>query len=108
MYNHDTLLDDVPNTALIDKLMQLLTEFLGLGYNLNLSGNDVSTCGCHKSKYCPSLDDAINDDNCSNRAIIMNYIKVLNWVKNDEVSQNINKIKIYGQQFATILPLLMF
>lgn len=108
MYNHDTLLDDEPNTALIDKLIQLLTEFLGLGYNLSLSGNDVNTCGCHKSKYCPSLDDATNDDNCSNRAIIMNYIKVLNWVKNDEVSQNINKIKIYGQQFASILPLLLF
>lgn len=108
MYNHDTLMDDEPNTALIDKLIQLLTEFLGLGYNLSLSGNDVSTCGCHKSKYCPSLDDTTNDDNCSNRAIIMNYIKVLNWVKNDEVSQNINKIKIYGQQFASILPLLIF
>ena len=108
MYNHDELLDNEPNVALVDKLIQLLTEFLDLNYNLSLSSDNTSSCACHKSKYCPTLDDTMNDDNCSNRAIISNYIKVLNWVKTDKVSENINKIKIYGQQFATILPILIF
>ena len=40
--------------------------------------------------------------------IIENYIKVLNWVKNNQIDENKNKIYIYGKQFAEIFPLLSF
>ena len=45
---------------------------------------------------------------CSYYSIIENYIKVLNWVKNNEIDENKNKIYIYGKQFAEIFPLLNF
>ena len=111
----------VPNVELIDKLIELLTEFLNANYDLsNLKGCSNSSCGCgHTKKYisnnktgdCTDLlnnNIGVNTDNCSNYSIIENYIKVLNWIKNDEININKNKIYIYGKQFAEIFPLLKF
>ena len=77
----------------------------------------TSACGCgHTKKYfsnnktgdCVDILSNVNVDNCSYYTIIENYIKVLNWVKNNQIDENKNKIYIYGKQFAEIFPLLSF
>lgn len=108
MYFENDALDKVPNTLLIDKLIDLLTQLLKSGYNLNMLGDDTSDCGCHTRKHCPDRNNSISSTSCANETTILNYIKLLNWIKNDEVSKNINKIYIYGKQFAEILPFLYF
>ena len=111
---------NIPNDELLDKLIKLLTEFLNANYDLSNLKGCKSACGCgHTKKYfsnnktgdCADLlsnDIGVNVDNCSYYSIIENYIKVLNWVKNNEIDENKNKIYIYGKQFAEIFPLLNF
>ena len=115
------------NDVLIDKLINLLTQFVRLGFDLsNLNGkNCTDGCNCgHTLKYgsrklsngnnANDCSDILNNAGagisaaCSNYKIIENYIKVLNWVKNNEINENKNKIYIYGKQFAEIFPLLNF
>jgi len=123
MFTENEELDESnPNTLLIDMLIQLLEEFLELGIDLSNLGNVSTTaCNCgHTNKYngyknnlndCSDLlNNNINDslNNCSNYGIITNYIKVLKWVRNNEIEENKNKIYIYGKQFAEIFPLLNF
>lgn len=123
MFTENEELDESnPNTLLIDMLIQLLEEFLALGIDLSNLGNaSTSACNCgHANKYngyknnsndCSDLlNNNINDslNNCSNYGIITNYIKVLKWVRNNEIEENKNKIYIYGKQFAEIFPLLNF
>lgn len=112
----------MPNEELIDKLIRLLEEFLASGYDLSNLNGCKKACGCgHNKSYsndklnmlsgnCSDLSGEINSnaDNCSNASIINNYIKVLNWVKHNEIDENKNKIYIYGKQFAEIFPLLSF
>ena len=108
---------NVPNDELLDKLIELLTEFLNAGYDLTSLKGCTSACGCgHTKKYfsnnktgdCVDILSNVNVDNCSYYTIIENYIKVLNWVKNNQIDENKNKIYIYGKQFAEIFPLLSF
>ena len=109
---------NIPNDELLDKLIELLTEFLNAGYDLStLNGCTNKVCGCgHTKKYfsnnktgdCADILSNVNVDNCSNYTIIENYIKVLNWIKNNQIDENKNKIYIYGKQFAEIFPLLSF
>ena len=122
MFINDEELNEVePNEVLLDKLIKLLEEFLALGLDLsNLSGTSTSACGCgHSKKYnvstlnnpnkdCSDLLNNVGIAGCSNYNIILNYIKVLNWIKNNEIEENKNKIYIYGKQFAEIFPLLNF
>lgn len=85
-----------PNTDMIDLLIDLINSLLNTGWNL---GTDTSNkkLSCN----CPDLDNSY-DDTC-NRNILLNYIKVLEWVKADNIISNKNKIKIYGQQFGELL-----
>ena len=108
---------NVPNDELLDKLIELLTEFLNSGYDLTSLKVCTSACDCgHTKKYfsnnktgdCADILSNVNVDNCSYYTIIENYIKVLNWVKNNQIDENKNKIYIYGKQFAEIFPLLSF
>ena len=108
MYFENDALDNVPNDLLIDKLIKLLEELIKAGYNLNTLGDNSDNCGCHIRKHCPNRDDNSNKTSCANEKIILNYIQVLKWIKNDEVANNINKIYTYGKQFAEILPYLFF
>lgn len=100
----------VPNIELIDLLIKLLTEFLDLGYNLS-SSKSTTKCGCH-TRNCSDISDYVNsssnDSHCTNRNIIENYIKVLQWTKDGKLEENKNKILIYGKQFAHLLPGLVF
>lgn len=86
------------NDNVSDVLIKLLNEFLQLNYSLDFSSQN-------NGLDCPSLKS--NIDEC-NKGIIKNYIKVLNFVKNDDIDCNKNKIKIYGEAFAELLPLLIF
>lgn len=108
---------NIPDDELLDKLIELLTEFLNAEYDLTNLKGCTSACGCgHTKKYfsnnktgdCADMLSNVNVDNCSNYTIIENYIKVLNWVKNNQIDENKNKIYIYGKQFAEIFPLLSF
>lgn len=91
-----------PNELMIDTLIRLLQEYV----NLNLG--DPTKFNPYK-KY-----DIFNHINCcadnsgndTYKTIILNYITVLEAVKNNEIDANKNMIKIYGEQFAEILPLL--
>lgn len=118
--NNDELNESNPNLLLIDMLIQLLEEFLSLGLDLtNLGNSSTSYCNCGHNrkyngyKYSDCGDGLDNDYNngltaCSNYNIIANYIKVLKWVRNNEIEENKNKIYIYGKQFAEIFPQLNF
>jgi hypothetical protein len=107
----------IPDTDIIDKLIALIKALLESNYDLsNIGNNSKSSCGnCHSNgkkttSKCDSLDTSINsnDNGCNNYSILSNYLKVLEWVKNDEVIINKNKIYVYGKQFANIFPLLSF
>lgn len=112
--NEDNL--EMPNEELLDRLIALLEEFLAAGYDLTtLAGCTKSECGCGHTKSnmnnkCGDIvsSSSNNLDNCSNYSIINNYVKVLKWIKNNEITENKNKIYIYGKQFAEIFPLLSF
>jgi hypothetical protein len=123
MFTENEELDESnPNTLLIDMLIELLEEFLTLGIDLsNLGSSSTTSCNCgHSIKYngyknnSNDCSDLLNNNingglnNCSNYGIISNYIKVLKWVRNNEIEENKNKIYIYGKQFAEIFPLLNF
>ena len=56
-------------------------------------------CGCSKL--------STDNGNC-NYNILDNYIRVLNWIKECQIEEHTNQIKIYGEQFAELLPKLQF
>lgn len=85
-----------PNYDMIDSLIELLNASLEYGHWPTTSTTKKYGCSC------PSLDSSYTDDEC-NKNIIMNYIKVLEWTKKCELTQNTNKIKVYGKQFAELL-----
>lgn len=87
-----------PIEDLIDNLIRLIEEFKTLGHDLSFSINK-SHCDCSQ---------LTKDNGSCNYNILDNYIRVLNWIKNCEIEENANKIKIYGEQFAELLPKLQF
>ena len=95
--------DSYPNQVLVDKLNELFDEFIGLNFDLSLnSGTGGHDCKCDgKSHFNSTLND-------NNYKILNNFQKILNYVETDTIEPNCNKIKVYGSEFATILPKLMF
>lgn len=90
--------DGTPNEELIDYLIQLLEALLKLGHPMNFNKSADTHCKCAEL-------NTVNNDAYN---AIINYIKVLNWVKNCEIEENTNKIKIYGEKFAEVFPYLSF
>jgi len=136
MQDEDEDGDLISNDLLIDQLIDLLLGLINSDIDLsNLGNSNTGKCGCHSfskskgrhwdyvhnlkygpddkktegssDKDCSDLDSNINAG-CSIYSILNNYIKVLKWVKNNEIDENKNKIYIYGKQFAEIFPLLNF
>jgi hypothetical protein len=108
--SEDEMLKKVPDATIIDKLIALL-QFALDNFDLsNLGNTNSSYCGHTSSIKCEDVfNDALNNNNnCSYYSIIQNYIDVLNYIKNDKVIENKNKIYIYGKRFAEIFPLLKF
>ena len=85
-----------PNYDLIDLLIEFLNEYIK--YN-NFPSKDQNSI---TNFNCPSLDSSYDDSDCI-KSTIMNYIKVLEWVKKCETVKNRNKIKVYGRDFANYL-----
>ena len=92
-----------PNLLLITKLKQLFDEFLALNYNLSFNkSNAAHDCKCNnKNTY-------VTSENTNNYNILNNYYKVLTYAETDTLEPNCNKIKVYGSEFATLLPNLLF
>lgn len=91
--------ETIVNKELIDKLKIFINEFLSLDLDISTDKKQISNCAC------PTVD--LSSDKC-NRGILNNYLKVLDWVENCKIEENINKIKIYGEQFGELLPKLQF
>lgn len=86
---------ETSNSDMIDMLIDLINSLLSTGWSLESDYNKKLSCNC------PDLDASYNDT--CNRNILLNYIKVLEWVKSNQIRSNKNKIKIYGQQFGELL-----
>lgn len=87
------------NEGLAEKLIKLLEDFLSKNYALSF--NSVSACSCcNYSLY--------NSEHLANVNIINSYIDVLNYIKDDNICNNVNKIKIHGSSFGELLPKLEF
>ena len=97
-YNNFMFVDDDPNEDLIDYLLTLIDSLLNMNLSLNFGKTTNNHCLCSE----------LEEKNTNNYNILENYKKVLNWVKNCEIEENTNKIKIYGKQFAEILTYLQF
>lgn len=85
-----------PNYDLIDLLIEFLNEYIKYNNFPSKEHNSITNFNC------PSLDSSYNDSDCIKNTI-MNYIKVLEWVKKCETVKNRNKIKVYGKDFANYL-----
>lgn len=97
------LITDISKPTICEDLIELIDEFLNLVeegiISLNIKKNKTNDLAC------PVVSD--NTSEC-NIQIILNYRKVLEWVRDNQIDENINKIKIYGQQFGDLLPNLDF
>ena len=89
----------LPNEVLIGLLAELIKEFNMLDYNLTFTQTHKQNC------ECPAIDNS--ESECNNK-IIEQYLKVLSYTATNTIDANINKIKVYGGQFAEILPYLIF
>jgi hypothetical protein len=81
-------------------VIQLLEDFLSADYDISFSG---------KSIYNHNCGNDINEElNFTRRKIIENYITLLKWVLAGCIDNNTNKIKVIGEKFGELLPLLQF
>ena len=81
-------------------MREFLNEFLGLQHTLSFLPKNYLSCDCPSPL-------TFNENEC-NYNIIKNYMKIFDYVFDDTIDANINKIKVFGSQFAEILPSLQF
>lgn len=100
----------IPNTPMIDALIKLIDELLESNFDIIGSNKNFGKdkCNCPNIYDTDSIDSNVNPTLCSNENILLNYKKVLLYVKNNKILENVNKINIYGKQFAKLLPQLSF
>ena len=92
--------DYIPNDVLIETLNIFFNEFINMQHTLNFIKSSSVKCDC-------PAPVSFNENEC-NYNILKNYKKIFDWVFNEEIDSNVNKIKIYGGQFAELLPKLQF
>ena len=92
--------ESIPNDVLIERLKLFFEEFLSLQHSLSFL--PIKSWACD----CPS-PVTFNQNEC-NYNIIKNYMKIFDYVFDDTLDENVNKIKIFGGQFADLLPNLQF
>ena len=85
------------NENVVDELIKLIDEFISLEYSLQFE-KKMSKCNCEQ----------ISDVNNCNKETILKYKEVLNWIKENKIEENTNKIKVYGEAFGELLPNLYF
>ena len=93
-----------PNIALCELLQTLINEYINTNPDIQSIINssqsassqfvsDKLYCGCEKSKITSPCD----------YNILNNFNQVLEYIKNNDVVANINKIQYYGQQFGELI-----
>lgn len=92
--------DYIPNDVLIETLNIFFDEFINMQHILNFIKSSSVKCDC-------PAPVSFNENEC-NYNILKNYKKIFDWIFNEEIDSNVNKIKIYGGQFAELLPKLQF
>lgn len=92
--------DYIPNDVLIETLNIFFDEFINMQHTLNFIKSSSVKCDC-------PAPVSFNENEC-NYNILKNYKKIFDWVFNEEIDSNVNKIKIFGGQFAELLPKLQF
>ena len=92
--------DYIPNDVLIEALNTFFDEFINMQHTLTFLKTTTVKCDC-------PTPVSFNENEC-NYNILRNYRKIFDWVFNEEIDSNINKIKIFGSQFAELLPNLQF
>jgi len=97
-YNNFMFIDNDPNVTLIDSLYDLIEDLKKLNINLDVDKSSNNHCYCEE----------INTENSEVYKILDDFQKVLTYIKNCEIEENINKIKIYGERFGKIFPKLQF
>ena len=85
------------NANVVDELIKLIDEFISLEYSLEFE-KKMSKCNCEQIS---------NVNNC-NKETILKYKEVLNFIKENKIEENTNKIKVYGEAFGELLPNLQF
>ena len=91
----------IVNYGAIDNLLELLKEFEEADYDLSFSQiRRLTGFNCENS--------VADYENSCNHTIIQNYMKVLEYIRSGAAETNVNKIKVYGQKFAELLPKLQF
>ena len=91
----------ITNDTLIDALETLIHEFIALGYDLSNVGKKNSkaiSCGCSNISYSSTAD----------YSLLLNYLNILDWLRNCNMQYNLNKTKIYGEKLGEIFPYLKF
>ena len=91
----------ITNDTLIDALETLIHEFIALGYDLSNVGKKNSKaiyCGCSNISYSSTAD----------YSVLLNYLNILDWLRNCNMQYNLNKTKIYGEKLGEIFPYLQF
>lgn len=86
------------NQIMIDKIRLFVTEFLMLDINI---GFVTETNNC----MCPSVD--MSSDKC-NRDILNNFLSILYFVEQNDIEENSNRIKVYGEEFGKLYHKLIF
>jgi len=99
-YNFFFLDNGESNAEMIDYLIKLLNEIIEKLKGYQNIGEVISSNHCK----CPSQTQS----DTTSIDILLNYIKVLNWIKNCEIEENTNKIKVYGKQFGELFPNMFF
>ena len=74
---------------------------MDLDYNLDMNSKG-------KSYQCDCTNQLSLNNSSLEYKKLNNYIQVLLWVYNNEITENTNKIKVYGEQFGELLPKLQF
>lgn len=92
----------IVNDVMVERLKTFINEFILLDIDLDFSDNTI----IHSSFSC-NHDESSNVHH-RNFNVILNYLKVLGFVYEGELIENTNKIKIYGEAFAELLPNLQF
>ena len=97
---YETEYEYFPNDLLDTRLYTFVDEFMKLGHTFSFLSNKYK-----KHCACPEI---VYDENDCNYNILANYLKVIQYAKDDVLVPNTNKIKIYGEQFGELLPKLQF
>jgi hypothetical protein len=98
MYAEDEDGNKRPDELFIKELIYLLNILVSSNYDLSFTKYTKFSCGCGHS---------INKTT-DNYTIINNYKKILDKIRQCELQNNINKIKVIGNSFGSLLPKLQF